>query len=170
MAATGNYLRRMAALRCPIHQAIKDEASRRLAHSGVYSKEEVLEALSFEAIGDAIRWDYVREFIQEDQGCELMPLAQSYFTRHPKAEEHVNPAKFLAQGHGKKTAGYAAVTGANDHLVVARISFRRAQKNGVQTAFDAYVKAVETRRAAYQDELVKPGKKMKPPEPKISAA
>jgi hypothetical protein len=164
-----SYLRRLAALRCPIHQGIKNEASNLLAHSGCFSKEEVLKALNFEAVSDAIRWDYIREFIQDDQGCELVPLAASYFTRHPKVEEHVNPAKFLAQGHGKKTAGYAAVTGANDHLVVARISFRRAQKDGAQTAFDAYVKAVEAVRAANQ-ELDKPDKKMKPPEPKISAA
>jgi hypothetical protein len=149
---SGNYLRRAAAVACPIHRMIKDEAIQRLAHSGIFNKEEVLLALRFQAVSDSIRWDYIREFIQEDQGCELVPLAASYFTRHPRAEEHVNTGKFLAQGHGKKTAGYASVIQATDHLVVARIQYRESRKNGVVEKFAAYKKAVEKRRQDYLPE------------------
>lgn len=147
------YLRKDRALSCPIHRAIKDEAAKRLAHSGVFSKEEVLDALNFRAVEDAIRWDYVREFLQEDEGCELVPLALSFFeksrTEKRRMEEKVNPTKFLAQGHGKKTIGYAAVTSDNDALVVARIQYREKVRNGVDEKFRAYVKAVQDRRGTY---------------------
>jgi len=143
------WLRREKALECPIHAAVREEASKRLENMGVFNKDEVLDALRFSAVRDAIRWDYIREFIQEDQGCELVPLSSAYFTRHTYKEEQVNPEKFLAQGHGKKTSGYAAVTLKNDHLVIARIKYREKTKNGVDMAFKNFVQEIQQQRRQY---------------------
>ena len=142
------YLRKEAARGCPVHMAVYNAALGQLVANGVFSKADVVDSLNFVAISDSIRWDYVREFIVEDQGVELIPLAQSFFNRHPKAEETVNPAKFLAQGYGKKTCGFAAVTTENDHLVIARIKQRHAISNGVADSFQRYLEKVDDRRIA----------------------
>lgn len=143
---TTAFLRREKARQCPVHTAVLAEAIDRLTKFGVFSKIEVLDVLNFEAIEDAIRWDYIRDFVQEEQGAQLVPLAEAYFKRHKKAEEHADPAKFIAQGHGKKTYGYASVRPDTDHLVIRRIEQRRANANGVEKCFRQYVKAVNDKR------------------------
>lgn len=140
------WLRRDAAKACPVHMAVTDEAAKKLELHGVYEKDEVLRELNLSAMVDAIRWDYIREFLQDEQGCELVPLSAAYFKRHKTSEELVNPQKFIATGYGKKTCGFAAVIPENDHLVVARIKTRRAMANGAGRAFVGYCEAVEAKR------------------------
>ncbi len=140
------WLRKEKARACPVHMQVMEASAKQLELHGVFEKDAVLDDLNLAAMTDAIRWDYVREFLQDEQGCELVPLASAYFKRHKVTEEHVNPAKFLAQGHGKKTAGYAAVVPEHDHLVVARLRFRKAMANGVGVAFQDYLVATEKRR------------------------
>src|SRR6478736_782533 len=148
MASPSTYIQRKTALACPVHMAIKQAAVERLTDKGVFSKEKVLEETNMLAMAEAIRWDYVREFIEEEHGCELMPLAASYFKRHQKEDEHIKPEKYLAQGHGKKTAGYAAVTNANDHLVICRIKYRAAVANGTVKAAQVFIAEVQAKRKA----------------------
>lgn len=143
---TMQFLRKEVARACPIHTAVYERAVEALVLFGVFAKEDVIAALNFGAVADSIRWDYIREFIQDDQKTELIPLAENFFTRHKKVEERVNPGRFIAQGHGKKTFGYAAVTPENDHLVVKRIEQRKAMSNGVSDAFQAYLKKVNDKR------------------------
>jgi hypothetical protein len=140
------YLRKEAAKACPIHTAVYNSALEQLVLFGVFSKEDVIDSLNFEAVADSIRWDYIREFIEEEQHAELIPLAASFFSRHQRQEEHLNPSKFLAQGYGKKTHGFAAVTTMNDHLVIKRIEQRQAISNGVAASFQAYLENVDNRR------------------------
>lgn len=141
------YLRREKARECPIHMMVTDEAAKHLELHGVFEKQSILDDLNLAAMTDAIRWDYVREFLEEEQGCELVPLAASYFKRHKKEEERVNPQRFIALGHGKKTMGFAAVVPEHDHLVVARLQHRKSMANGVGEAFRKYLVAVEQKRA-----------------------
>lgn len=147
------WLRREKARVCPIHQAVLDESARQLSHEGVFSKDEVLDALNFEAVAEAIRWDYIRAFLEEEQGCELVPLAAAYFKRHSREAEITKPEKFLATGHGKKTAGYGAVIEKNDHLVISRIKYRKRLANGVGEAFTNYVQATLTKREELKERL-----------------
>jgi len=142
------WLRKEKARACPVHMQVLEASAKQLELHGVFNKDTVLSGLNLSAMTDAIRWDYIREFLQDEQGCELVPLAAAYFKRHKVTEEHVNPAKFLAQGHGKKTAGYAAVVPDNDHLVVERLKCRQAMANGVGVAFQDYLVATEKRRVA----------------------
>lgn len=143
--ATNKFLRRERARCCPIHTAVLSEAADRLAHSGVFSKDEIVTALRYEVIEDAIRWDYIREFLESDHDCTLVPLAGAYFKRHRLAEEFANTARFIAMGHGKKTAGYAAVTPENSHLVVCRIGQRRELVRGAHTAYKNFVTKAVTK-------------------------
>ena len=84
-----------------------------------------------------------------------MPLASVYFKRHKKTDEHVNPARYLAQGHGKKTAGFAAVVPEFDHLVVRRIEYRKRMANGVGEAFSNFLSAVQSRRSLAGPDAIK---------------
>jgi hypothetical protein len=140
------WLRKDKARACPIHTAVLNKAAERLSEAGTFAKEDVLDDLNFGAVADAIRWDYIREFIEEEQGCDLVPLSEAYFTRHARRDEIGNPAKFIASGHGKKTFGYAAVIEENDHLVVATVRIRKRMANGVGKAFVNYLQAIEAKR------------------------
>ena len=142
------FLRKEKARVCPIHNAVYDAAAARLGHDGVFSKEEIIEALRFDAVADAIRWDYIREFLEHDQGCSLTPLAAAYFKRHKREAEILNTSRYIAVGHGKKTAGYAAVTPANDHLVVAQVIIRKRMLNGAGEAFANYLQAIAAKRGS----------------------
>lgn len=136
------WLRKEKAVVCPIHKMVQAEASNRLAHSGDFSKEEILEALNLEAIEEAIRWDYIREFLETDHGCELLPVSAAYFKRHQKRDEQINPSRYIATGHGKKTAGFAAIIAKNEHLIVERVKQRKKVANGVAEALRKYVDAI----------------------------
>jgi hypothetical protein len=140
------WLRKEAARACPIHTAVYNAALVELVEYGVFNKQDVIDTLNFTAVADAIRWDYIRDFIVEDQGVELIPLAMAYWTRHQRQEEYVNPEKFLAQGYGKKTHGFAAVLKQNDHLVIKRLEQRKALSNGVAKSFQTYLENVDARR------------------------
>lgn len=142
------YLRKDKARGCPVHMAVLDECGRQLSLHGVFEKSAVLEYLNLEAMADSVRWDYVRSFLEEEQGCEMVPLASVYFKRHKLEEERVNPQRFIATGHGKKTAGFATVTQENDHLYISRIDTKKKMANGVGEAFETFVqKVVEKRKA-----------------------
>lgn len=142
------YLRKDKARGCPVHMAILDECGRQLSLHGVFEKDAVLENLNLSAMTDAVRWDYIRNFLEEELGCEMVPLASVYFKRHKPEEERVNPQRFIATGHGKKTAGFATVTHENDHLYISRIESKKSMANGVGKAFEAFVQRVAERRAA----------------------
>lgn len=142
------YVRREAVRACAIHQSIMDRAAEDLEHSGSFRKLDVIEALGLRVMEDSIRWDYIRDFLQEDQGCELVPVAERYFKSHQKVEEQINPEKFIATGNGKKTAGFVSVIADNDHLTVRRLKQRQALANGVGKAFRTYAEAVQEKRIA----------------------
>ena len=137
------YMRRSVIRECAIHQSIMDRASEGLETNGSFRKVTVLEELGLKTVEDSIRWDYIRDFIQEDQDCELVPVAEKYFKQHKMSEELVNPERFIATGNGKKTAGFVSVVAETDHLTVRRLEQRRALANGVGKAFLIYAKAVQ---------------------------
>ena len=145
---SAKYLLRRKAEACPIHKAVMGEASKQLEEMGAFSKESVIETLRFQAIEDAIRWDYIRDFLEEVEGCELVPVVSLFFkgehTKQRKAAPiDLKPEKYLASGHGKKTAGYASVKmDAHAKLVLTRISQRKSVANGVGKAFEGYLSAV----------------------------
>jgi len=140
------YIRREAVRACAIHQSVMDRAADDLEKSGAFRKEDVIDALGLRVMEDSIRWDYIRDFLQEDQGCELVPVAKSYFKAHLKIDEQANPEKFIATGYGKKTAGFISVIAKNDHLTVRRLQQRQALANGVGKAFRNYAEAVQEKR------------------------
>lgn len=140
------YLRKEKARGSPIYMSILDKCADELALHGVFRKDKVLDELALDTVSDAIRWDYIREFLEDEQGCEMVPLAEAYFKRHGSNEERINPQKFIAMGHGKKTAGYASVSHENDHLFIARIEHKRMMSNGVGKAFEEFASRVAQKR------------------------
>jgi protein involved in sex pheromone biosynthesis len=137
------FLRRDKARGCPVHQVVLETAGAMLELHGVFSKEEVLEDTKMTAMGDAIRWDYVIEWLREEQGVELVPVREAFFKRHSRERLERMPEKFLAAGHGVRTAGWASVShGPNAPLVVKRLEQRKAMANGTGKKFHEFVHSV----------------------------
>jgi protein involved in sex pheromone biosynthesis len=137
------FLRREKARGCPVHQVVLETAGAMLELHGVFSKEEVLEDTKMAAMGDAIRWDYVIEWLRDEQGVELVPVREAFFKRHSRERLERMPEKFLAAGHGVRTAGWASVShGPNAPLVVKRLEQRKAMANGTGKKFHEFVASV----------------------------
>lgn len=137
------FLRREKARGCPVHQVVLEAAGTMLELHGVFSKEEVLESTKMIAMGEAIRWDYVTEWLREEQGVELVPVREAFFKRHSKGRLERMPEKFLAAGHGVRTAGWASVShGPNAPLVLRRLEQRKAMANGTGKKFHEFVNSV----------------------------
>jgi hypothetical protein len=144
---SSKFLRREAAIECPVHTLIRAKAAEFLELRGAFSREEVLEATRLQAMAESIRWDYVREFIEKEQGCELIPVSALFFkSPHSKDRKDspikIKPEKYLALGNGKRTAGYAV------RLPLRRLEQRRGLTNGVGRAFTKFVDEVRAKGSA----------------------
>jgi hypothetical protein len=135
------YLRKEVARECPVHMAVLETASRLLSENGYFSKEDVIEETRYAAIEDSIRWDYIVDFLTQEQGVELIPMAPRFFKRHQIQERLVSPEKFIAGGHGKKTAGYCSITQNNGVFAIKILKNRKALTNGVGKAYIAFLDA-----------------------------
>lgn len=141
------YLRKTAALACHVHSAIKDRCIKELERNGFFRKSAVVEGLGFSAVEESIRWDYVAEFITAE-GYDLVPLAARFFrseSEHKKEDTQIKKSlikadddsvpnialsRFLAGGHGRKTAGYASVYFANGRLAIKRFQIDKKRREG----------------------------------------
>jgi len=148
---SNTYLRREKARKCPVHTTILEVATTQLAEFGYFSKGDVLRENSLEAMEPAVRWDYIREFIEADYGIELVPLAQRFFdtvgkethrrggfTVETAVHRALYPQKYVAAGHGKRTAGYCNADFDNGRFAVVRLQHKREMLNGVAKAFNKF--------------------------------
>jgi hypothetical protein len=140
------WLRFEAAVKSPHYQKMRDAAIRRLREWGHFSKHAVMQETEFDVFDDGdIRWDYIKLMIDEELGTELMPVAQSFFnavatergreaglTREQEVVQF--PGRFLAQGHGKKCAGYALMEERNGHFVLRYLNNKRSKAGGTVKA------------------------------------
>jgi len=138
------WLRREVARKCPVHQAVLEEALIQLAEYGYFSKTDIIKDVGMVAMSESIRWDYISEFIKEDGSCELIPLARRFWNMNPN-QRIMEPEKAIAGGHGKKTAGYALVSVDGGALAIKRLEHKRGMANGVGKAFRKYADALVKR-------------------------
>ena len=149
---TGNaYLRYEKAKQNKHYALLVEKAIIRLADYGNFSKAEVLEDCDFDLFDEnTFRWDYVKRAIEEqdaERDTELIPLALSFFKRRP-SDPTIEPMslakKWIAHGHGKKTAGYCNVSEENGDLVIEQLIIKTGRANGM-------IKSREkTRRVGYR--------------------
>jgi len=161
------FLRKATAKKCPIHKVVLDSVQDALVEVGYFSKDEILEGLDFTAVSESIRWDYIREFIQSDLDIELVPVVSRFFKAYVKDasgnrvktsdERKIRPEKYLAQGNGKKTAGYCNITLDEGTLAVRRLAQKKAMTNGVGTAYLHFVKKLQERNLIDQDDVPRIG-------------
>ena len=141
-----NYISREKARACTFHQAVMQRAIEYLNDEQCFSKKKVIQSLNFDAIANGIRWDYIIEFLRDgnegDNGVELVPLKESFFTAskafrdtYPEKEY---PHKYIAGGHGGKTVGYASVYINGGRFALHRHQWLSKLQNGVAAAFTKY--------------------------------
>jgi len=158
------FLRKVTARACPIHMAVMDRVQDVLLENGYFSKDEVLEQLRFMAVSDSIRWDYIREFIQDELGIELVPIVSRFFKAYVRdasgnriktsVERRISPEKYLAQGNGKKTAGYCSVELDGGTLAIRRLGQKKSMANGVGKAYQNFANEL-TRKLQLEDGAIK---------------
>ena len=146
-----SYLRRTDAMLCPVHNAILNKCADDLELSGRFKKEDVIDLLGFKAVAASIRWDYIVEFLREQQFVEVVPMAASFWKQHKKADRVINPEKFMASGHGKKTVGYASVELDNGIYAIKKLEHKKAMANGVGAAFRVYSEKLTQRSIELPD-------------------
>jgi len=119
-----------------------------LRNKGFFCQERALHKSGMLGVGSAIRWDYLREFIQDDEDIELIPLVGAFFklkdaTQVQKGKD--NPERYIAGGDGGKTAGYAAVIEQNKHFVITHIEQKDRALNGVRDSVKAFTAKAKSR-------------------------
>jgi hypothetical protein len=128
------YLRYEAALDSPVYQQIAEEAYRRLLAVGSFEKDEVLKETRHLIFKDAIHWEFIKRMLESRDAAhdvELIPVAASYFKRHADEQEVTFPERFVATGHGKKTAGYVLATAENGHFVTYNLKTKKNRAVGI---------------------------------------
>jgi hypothetical protein len=124
--------------RCPVHQTLMDEAVKQLEAKNAFAFEGILELCNYGAMKESIRWDYIREFIEEDTSQQLVPMAAEYFRRHSREHELANPGRFVAgAGGNKEAAGYLWFHQSTVHLVRHYLTGRHHQLDGAQRGYIA---------------------------------
>lgn len=151
------YLRKADAIKCPVHQAILQQACDELHEHGYFNKQEVVESLSFGAVSEAIRWDYISEFIRDELDQDLVPLAQAFWTGTKEQQamrqkvtpesRKQNPSAYVAGiGHGKRTAGYGLLSVDDHKLAIKHLAHKRSLANGVGASFRTFATELYKRR------------------------
>jgi hypothetical protein len=171
----GAFIKKSTALKCPVHLAVVDKAQDALMGNGYFNKERILERTGMIAMQESIRWDYIADFIKAGiaikkddngeqyadltvDGCELVPLAQSFWNKKPKGDVPAStaitrmkfPEKYIAMGHGKKTAGYALVDFEDGVMALRQLDHKEAMSNGTAKAFKKYADALVRRNILEQ--------------------
>jgi len=152
------YLRRSVAEKSKIYQDIKLKAMEYLNSTGSFRKAKVITDLRLEVFEDSIRWDYVRDMIQAESAeddVDLIPMAEAYFKTRIVVGKQMEkntpelrlriPERFIAAGHGKKTAGYVRAIAGNGHFIEVVARNKYAQARGTRASaerFDAKARAV----------------------------
>ena len=133
------YLKTSKAREDAIYQSIVWACIDQLTDSGSFSMDDIMDevelvrvtrdafgAVNIEPVGimvqpavfmgNSIRWDYVRQFIEEEMADDLIPVSAAFFKRHQVEKEKLAPEKYLAGGGSKKCTGYALACRENGHL------------------------------------------------------
>lgn len=133
-------------LKCDAHMAVLDEAVSRLEAAGSFSFDAVVKARNLGGVAESIKWHFIRTLAEEFIEQALLPMARGYYLRHKQAEETVNPAKFIAIGRGKETAGFCVADVPHAHFVMWWVNHREAQAYGTQQALAKYLEGVNRTR------------------------
>ena len=121
-----------------------------LLNSGQFHKREIMKGCHNEAFTEVIRWDWVVKKIEAGHrmpGGEvhLIPVAESFFKAKSSKEKAAMlldesdpaytkdssfPGKFVAQGYGKRTAGWVLGTFAGGRFALYKVKVSLNQVKG----------------------------------------
>ena len=117
-----------------MHNAVKEVCIKHLEARGYFCFEKILKELCI-ASSDAIRWDYIRQFVEEECAVELIPMSKKFFTRVSEVQYdkegkeitlRTHPNHYIAGGRGRGTEGYANAILEDGCFAIARVKRREA--------------------------------------------
>ena len=143
------YLRRSVAQQSDIYQSIVNRAAGYLMTHKFFRKSTIVDDLNLAAFADSIRWDYVRDMLQDKyQNVEIIPMAEAYFKLFIEVDgvrqkntdklQRRLPERFIASGHGKKATGYVLAVPDNGHFVVRIARTKEAVASGTKKAAERF--------------------------------
>ena len=143
---------------CPLHNQLIDEAIRSITNYAVFSIDHLVKICNFGAIAGSIKWNYIKEAVEDQTGTTLIPVVKKLFrgkvkitvmtpkgtkmTKFIGIQEDVtnHPGKYLAGGNYRDTAGFTTIT-FNPALTIAKsktlVSQTKGQENGARTFITA---------------------------------
>jgi hypothetical protein len=145
-------------LACPMHQSIYIFVRHLLNTDGYFEISKVIEKTSCGAVQNAIRWDYIVRMVQEGRTVSeepeamerelekltLIPLAEPFFKTKPKHRSLELLQRFIAQGYGKRTAGYGVLGILEGRIAVKIRDNKEAQIVGQSQALAKLNEDLET--------------------------
>ena len=142
------YIKYTTFLKCPVHEKVRDECLARLVAVGYFEKEAVLRAKGLSTMANSIQWHFIQQWLDEKNGARVVPVSSAFFRlkdhyTNPDAKAAAelrlaNPARCLASGHGKRTAGYVAVTFQGGVLAQTKLEIRKKVAVGTAKSASAF--------------------------------
>lgn len=148
---------RAQARACPVHSAVLEQCKIEMQQHNYCNKLHALTITNFIGVADAIYWNYIREFIEEDLKVTLLSLSEIFFEgemiklKGAKRKKHVTYGpgdkhyveKSLAQGYGKTCKGFGNIEIGGGRLAIKTLGLKAAVANGVKDAHIDLATAVQ---------------------------
>lgn len=129
-----------------LHQKVLKACTDALVNVGQFRKARIMDEVNDAAMIDSVRWDWIVRKIRKGNSMpsgkvELIAVAESFFKadRKKKAAMHVDyvtkesdsfPGKYVAQGCGKRTAGWVLATFAEGRFALYKAELMRKNSDG----------------------------------------
>lgn len=145
----GNFIHKTTAWKCRIHQSVLRECARLLSEHGYFRKSSIVDKLHLEGVEQAIRWDYIVDFLEDKDGefaMTICPVPERFFKdriylkqgdfadTEPSFEPSFAVHRYSAGGHGKKTTGYVRGSFSGGRFLLYRVERLADQINGTKKA------------------------------------
>lgn len=129
-----------------LHQKVLAAARKALLADGCFHKEDIMKEAKDVFLIDAVRWDWIVRKLTADKsfpggGVELISVAEFFFKASAKTKAAMNtdytykhedsfPGKYVAQGYGKRTAGWVLATFAEGRFALYKAELSKKNADG----------------------------------------
>ena len=132
-------MRLASARNCLVHQKIIEVARDTLLRRGYFEKEKILDKAKLKTMAHSIAWHHVVTLLNEGpHEFELIPLGAGFFKAEDSADRLANPRKYLAGGHGGKTAGYCTMDYQDCAFAKPKLEQKKRVKDGAVAAHKSF--------------------------------
>lgn len=142
-----SYIQKATAWKNKVYQEVLRECGDRIAKSGYFRKDAVIQKLGYDGMEDVLNWSFIVDWLSDTNGAYgvmTVPVAERFFkekvyARSPTATGPIAIGRYIATGNGKKTVGYVRASFQGGEFLLWRAQHMLAQHNGKKEALKAIV-------------------------------